>query len=444
MSGSFAFTYYVGGTASGNGSSTAPSSAGTYTVVADFTSTDPNYATGPTDNVFVRFTIGQATPTVTATDAGGTYDGNPFAASGTATGVGDVTVSGSFAFTYYAGGTANGQGSSTAPTNAGTYTVVAAFTSTDSNYAAGPTDSARSHLRSARQRRRVTATDAGGTYNGNSFAASSTATGVGVNGQRKFWLLVLRGEHGHRDGNHDRSNQRRDLYRRGRIHQLECQLRDRSHRQRPGHVHDRTGDAQRRRDRSGGTYNGNPFPATATATGVGGATVSGTFAFTYYVGTSASGSGTSTPPTNVGTYTVVAGFTSTNSNYVTGPTDSTPVTFTISAATGPTITAPLTGSVNENASLVFSTANGNVISVTDPKAGSGTEQLTLTATHGTLTLATTKGVTHIPIQFGRLSHYRHQGNARESECGPERAQVHADPRLCGSGLARDFLQGLRE
>ena len=146
----------------------------------------------------------------------------------------------------------------------------------------------------------------------------------------------------------------------------------------------------------GGTYNGNPFPATATATGVGGATVSGTFAFTYYVGTSASGTGTSTAPTNVGTYTVVAAFTSTNSNYVSGPTDSTPVTFTISAAAGPTITAPATGSVNENASLVFSTANGNAISVTDPKAGSGTEQLTLTAIHGTLTLATTKGVTTSP------------------------------------------------
>jgi len=43
VSGSFAFIYYVGNTASGSGTSAAPANPGTYTVVADFTSTNANY-----------------------------------------------------------------------------------------------------------------------------------------------------------------------------------------------------------------------------------------------------------------------------------------------------------------------------------------------------------------------------------------------------------------
>ncbi len=394
VSGSFAFTYYVGSTASGNGSSTAPSSAGTYTVVADFTSTDPNYATGPTDSAPVTFTIGQVTPTVTVVDVGGTYNGNPFAASGTATGVGGVTVSGAFAFTYYVGSTASGTGSSTAPTNSGTDTVVAAFTSNDPNYVTGPTDSVPVTFTIGQVTPTVVTTDAGGTYNGNSFAASGTATGVGgatVSGSFGFSYYVGSTATGTATATAPTSagtytvvaafTSSNSNYVTGPTDSAPVTF--------------TIGQATPKvvATDAGGTYNGNPFPATATATGVGGATVSGTFAFTYYVGTSANGSGTSTPPTSVGTYTVVAAFTSTNSNYVTGPTDSIPVTFTISAAPGPTITAPPTGSVNENASLVFSTANENAISVTDPKAGSGIQQLTLAATRGTLILATTKGVT---------------------------------------------------
>ena len=73
-------TYYVGSTASGTGSSTAPSAAGTYTVVASFAgSTD--YAAAQSSPV--NFTIAQATPVVTATAAGGTYNGSPFPATAT-------------------------------------------------------------------------------------------------------------------------------------------------------------------------------------------------------------------------------------------------------------------------------------------------------------------------------------------------------------------------
>ena len=54
----------------------------------------------------------------------------------TAVGVdGTTPVSGSFTYTYYVGGDTSGTSlGSTAPTNADTYTVVASFTSMDSNY----------------------------------------------------------------------------------------------------------------------------------------------------------------------------------------------------------------------------------------------------------------------------------------------------------------------
>jgi hypothetical protein len=133
VSGSFTFTYYVGSTVSGNGTSTAPTNAGTYTVVAAFASSNPNYANS--QSAPVTFSVGQATPVVVASDAGGTYNGNPFAATATATGIGGASVSGSFTFTYYVGSTVNGNGSATPPTNVGTYTVVAAFSSSNPNYA---------------------------------------------------------------------------------------------------------------------------------------------------------------------------------------------------------------------------------------------------------------------------------------------------------------------
>jgi hypothetical protein len=52
---------------------------------------------------------------------------------------------------------------------------------------------------------------------------------------------------------------------------------------------------------------------------------------------------------------------------------------------------PLT--VNENASLVFSGAHGNAITVGDVDGGSSSETVTLSVTHGTLTLGSTAGLT---------------------------------------------------
>ena len=70
---------------------------------------------------------------------------------------------------------------------------------------------------------------------------------------------------------------------------------------------------------------------------------------------------------------------------------STTVALTINAP--PTLTAPTTGSLSENGSLVFSTGNNNAISFTDTAAGAGADSLTLSVTNGTLTLASTSGLT---------------------------------------------------
>jgi hypothetical protein len=80
-------------------------------------------------------------PTVTVVDAGGTYNGSPFPATGSNVSAdGSTAVSGSYTFTYT--NTADGSTSSGAPVNAGSYTVVAHFTSSDPNYSnanSGPT-----------------------------------------------------------------------------------------------------------------------------------------------------------------------------------------------------------------------------------------------------------------------------------------------------------------
>jgi hypothetical protein len=74
--------------------------------------------------------------------------------------------------------------------------------------------------------------------------------------------------------------------------------------------------------------------------------------------------------------------------------DSTSVALTV-IVTPPALTAPATASVAENGSLVFSTANSDLISVADVNAGSALEQVTLSSTHGTLKLGSTTGITFI-------------------------------------------------
>jgi autotransporter-associated beta strand protein len=72
------------------------------------------------------------TPTLTVTDAGGTFSGSALPATATFTGPGITTAVSTLegvspTFTYYSGTTATGTGTSTAPSAAGTYTVVGSF-----------------------------------------------------------------------------------------------------------------------------------------------------------------------------------------------------------------------------------------------------------------------------------------------------------------------------
>jgi len=225
-------------------------------------------------------------PTVAAADVGGTYNGNPYPATGSATDANGNGVTGTLSFAYYVGTSATGTGSSTAPTNAGTYTVVASFTSGNPSY-------------------------------GNAQSAPLTFT---IN---PAVPTVVASD-------------------------------------------------------PSGLFTGNPFTATATVTGVGGATLSGgNLAFTYYVGSTVSGNGSTTAPTSIGTYTVVAGFTSTDTNYVAGPTDSQPVTFVIAKA--PAFTSPnkVSFAVGVNSSFTL-TASGYPASSFAITAGTLPQGLSLT------------------------------------------------------------------
>ncbi len=71
-------------------------------------------------------------------------------------------------------------------------------------------------------------------------------------------------------------------------------------------------------------------------------------------------------------------------------------TFTINVNAGndaPINSVPGTQSVNEEATLTFSTGNGNAITISDVDIGSGDETVTLTVTGGTLALGSTAGLT---------------------------------------------------
>ena len=61
----------------------------------------------------------------------------------------------------------------------------------------------------------------------------------------------------------------------------------------------------------------------------------------------------------------------------------------------PTNSVPGPQSINENTSLVFSTANSNLISINDPDPGNNPMQVTLTVTNGTITLGSTSGLSFV-------------------------------------------------
>ena len=102
-------TYYAGTSTSTPPLSGPPTDAGVYLVAAAFAGSLDYLST----QSLVAFQIGQAPPTVVASDPGGDFTGSPYPATATATGVANAAVSGTFTFTYYVGTTVNGNGSTT-------------------------------------------------------------------------------------------------------------------------------------------------------------------------------------------------------------------------------------------------------------------------------------------------------------------------------------------
>ncbi len=79
-------------------------------------------------------------------------------------------------------------------------------------------------------------------------------------------------------------------------------------------------------------------------------------------------------------------------------TDTVPITITTGGGGGeendaPVITVPGAQTASQNTPLVFSTANGNVVSVADTDAAAGDVAVTLAATNGTINLGSTTGLT---------------------------------------------------
>ena len=174
-------TYYAGSTTTGAPLSGPPTGAGTYTVVAGVVQSSDYSAAAAT----ATFVIAPATPTVSVADAGGTYNGAPFAATATVAGVSNTPGSSlenvSPSLAYYSGTytTASQLTGLTplngAPIQAGSYTVVASFGgSTD--YSGASSAPATFAIDPAILT--VSVAD-GGTYNGAPFLSTVTIAGVG-------------------------------------------------------------------------------------------------------------------------------------------------------------------------------------------------------------------------------------------------------------------------
>ncbi len=158
--------------------SAAPTQVGTYTVRASFAGS-ADYESG---TALVSFTITQATPSVTVADAGGTYSGAPFAATGAVAGVSGSASTSLEGVTptlaYYSGTDPLDSATllSAAPTQAGSYTATASFAGS-ADYVSG---TALLNFTITQATPTFSVTDVGGSFDGRPFAAAVTIAGTGT------------------------------------------------------------------------------------------------------------------------------------------------------------------------------------------------------------------------------------------------------------------------
>jgi N-acetylneuraminic acid mutarotase len=279
VSGSFSFTY--------NGSSVAPTDAGTYAVVATFTSSDAHYAGTVADG---SITIAPATPALTLTTGTFAHDGLAHPASLTAAGVDGVTpVSGIDNITY--------NGSATPPTDPGSYAVAATFVSTNPDY---HNATATGTLTIAISGSATTVTVQGGTFTYDGAAHLATAAAVAADG-----VTPVSGTFTFTYNGATTVPTAAGTY----AIVATFTSADPTFPSATG-----TGTVVIRPAIPAVTVGGGPFTsdgtahtATATATGVGNTGVAGTYAITY--------NGSAAVPSAPGAYTVVATFTSSDPNY---------------------------------------------------------------------------------------------------------------------------------
>jgi hypothetical protein len=156
-----------------DGSGTEPTEAGTYAVTADFTPDDTTNYESLTGAAAGNFVIEKATPALSVTNSPVTYDGAPRAA--------DVvgSVPGTVSNVLYAG-------SSTEPTDAGTYAVTADFTPTDTTNYESLTGAAAGDFVIDKATPTLSVTNSPVTYNGSPQAADVAGSVPGTVSNVKY------------------------------------------------------------------------------------------------------------------------------------------------------------------------------------------------------------------------------------------------------------------
>jgi hypothetical protein len=231
------------------------------------------------------YTINKATPVVSVSGGPFTFDGSAHAATILVSGVGGANVSGSSAITY--------NGTATVPTNAGTYAVLASFSSGDNNY--DNASGSGSILINKANSTTVVSGNFTFTYDGNAHSATVSVTGAGGLSLTPDPVYSC----GHAPINVADSGCTASYNFAG----------DDNHNPSSDSKTYTIAKATPLVTVSGGpfTFDGNSHGATVAVRGIGGAVVSGSASVTY--------NGSATLPLHAGGYAVAVTFTSADNNY---------------------------------------------------------------------------------------------------------------------------------